>query len=103
MHVEVRDALADAIVDGDEASFRFHATLDGSSEQLNVRKQRLDQRSGQIAQSFEMAFGNQERMPGEYGTMIQKCERVFIFEDFVCLRIAAHDFAEETAFLELSG
>ena len=36
VHVQMRNALADLIVDGDERSLRLHRLLDGARQQLHV-------------------------------------------------------------------
>ena len=42
MHMEVRDALADAIVDGDEGAVRVQAQFDRAGQSLDVREQGTD-------------------------------------------------------------
>ena len=40
MDMQVRNALADAIIDGNEGAVGAHAFLDGASEQLHVGEER---------------------------------------------------------------
>ncbi len=42
MHVEVRDALADAVVDGDERAVRVQSRFDRAGQRLDVREQGTD-------------------------------------------------------------
>ena len=46
MHMEVRDALADAVVDGDERAVSFEAQFDRSGQRLDVRDRAVAVSSG---------------------------------------------------------
>ena len=56
--MEVRDALADDVVDGDEAAVCFHCCLHFSGEHLSVGEKRANQFGGEIRQSGIVRFGN---------------------------------------------
>src|SRR5580704_10937908 len=60
VHVEMRNALADAIVDRDKAALSLHALLDGACEQLHVREERAGQFPWKIRQRFIVRLGNQQ-------------------------------------------
>jgi hypothetical protein len=49
--MKMRHALADDVVDGDEAAFCFHYLLYFSGEHLSVSEKRADQGGGEIGQS----------------------------------------------------
>lgn len=59
MYVEVRDTLADAVVDADECSLRFHGVLDRARQKLSIRKERSHERAWKINQRFKVRSGNQ--------------------------------------------
>ena len=46
MHVEVRDALADAVVDGDERTVGVQAQFNRAGQYLDVREQETDKTPG---------------------------------------------------------
>ena len=100
VHVKMRNALADAIVKGHESTLGVHATLDSNGQYLNVGEEGRDQRGGQIGQSFEMIFRDEQTMPGEQRAVIEKRQGVLILEDFGSGSGTLNDFAEQAAFLE---
>ena len=63
--MQMRNTLADAIVDGDKRAFGVHAVLDGAREQLHVRKERSHEFQRQIRQRFVVGLGNEQRVPDE--------------------------------------
>ena len=65
VHMQMRNALADAIVDGDERSLGLHRLLDGAREQLHVGEERPHQLRRQIGQRFIVRLGNEQRVPDE--------------------------------------
>lgn len=94
MYVEVRDALAHAIIGRDERSLRVHRQLDCGGKRARIREQRLKHRIRQVGNCLEMSFGNHETMPGEQRPMIQKRNRVLIFKNSQAV-IILHNFAED--------
>lgn len=100
VHVKMRNALADAIVQGYERSVGLHATLDRYCEQLNIGEKRRDQSRRQITESFTMSFGDEQAMSGEQRAVIEKGQSVGVLKHAVGRRLAAHNSAEKTAFLE---
>ena len=61
MHVKMRNALADAIVDGHEGSLGFHALRDSAGEKLDIQKERADQRVGQVRKRLDVVLYDEER------------------------------------------
>ncbi len=58
--VQVRHALAHAIVDGDKGTVGAHARFDGARQALGGREQRLDLRRRQVGKRLIMRPGNQQ-------------------------------------------
>jgi hypothetical protein len=92
VHVEMRNALADAIVGADEGSLGVHGLLDSSGEHLHIGKNRVEERFGQVGEGFEMSLRNEKTVTGKEWAMIQKREGVFVLED-----TSTFDFAEENS------
>ena len=103
MDVEMRAALADAIIDGDESSLGVHPLHDGARKKLNIQKERADQFIGQVGERLEVILYDEEAMAGEKRPMIQKCERDIVFKNFVAGNAAADDIAERTVFFQLGN
>ena len=68
--VEVGDALADSVVDGDERAVRVHAQFDRSGQRLDVREQGTDQTPGQVIQGLVVLFGDEQAVAGEDWSMV---------------------------------
>jgi hypothetical protein len=100
VNVEMRDALADAIVDGHEGSFGVHPLHDGAGKKLDIQKERADQIIGQVRKRLKVALYDEEAMAGEKRAMIQKCERELVFKNFVAGNAAADDVAERAVLFE---
>jgi hypothetical protein len=58
MDVQVRDTLADAVVDGDEGTMGLQAMLDRSRQELGVGHQGCEQSRWQVEQRTVVSFGN---------------------------------------------
>ncbi len=56
MNMEVRNALADAIVGGDERAFGAHTKLDCRGKQAHIGKQWREERIRQIVDGLQMAL-----------------------------------------------
>src|SRR5580658_7150174 len=80
VHMQMRNALADTIVDGDERSFGRHSVLDGASEQLDVGKERSEQLFWQVGQRLKVRLGNQYGVADEERLIIQERDRQIIFK-----------------------
>ena len=103
VNMEMRNALAHAIVDGHEASLGVHALGDGAGKKLHVQKERTDQLSRQVRKRLEMALYDEEAMAGEKRPMIQKCEGELVFKNFVAGNAAADDIAERAVVFQLGN
>ena len=58
VNVQVRNALADAIVNSDERALSFQAQLDRLGQKLRILKKRFQQLFRQVRQSFVVLPGN---------------------------------------------
>ncbi len=94
MDVEVRDALANSIVDGHERTLGAKSSFHGMGEELAIREKRSQQIDGEIHESFVMSFGNQQRVTREEGAMIEKPKRHLVFKNAVVRSFAADDLAK---------
>ena len=72
MHVQVRHALAHAIVNGDEGAFGPHAPLDGARQQLDILEKWADQVGREILQCLIVRFRDEQRVAGEHVPIVQK-------------------------------
>ncbi len=70
--VQVGDALADAVIDGDEGSFGFEGALDGGFQFLHGLKQRAHLGGRQIRQGGDVCRRDQQNMAGEERTVIEE-------------------------------
>jgi len=81
VHVEVRHALADAVIDRDECALRSHAFFHRNGKQARVCRDLLQQRRGNLVQRFYMLLRYQEAVAGKERPVIQESQRKLIFED----------------------
>ena len=93
--VEVRDALADDVVDGDEGAVCLHCCLHFAGEHLSVGEKRADQGGGEIGQSGVMRFRNQQDVAGEKRADVEEGDGDFVFENNFGFHFARNDFAEK--------
>ena len=101
--MEMRDALADAVVDGHEAALGVHALSNGAGKELNIQKERADEFAGQVRDRLEMALYDEEAMAREKRAMVQKCERDLVFKNFVAGNAAADGIAERAVVFQLGN
>jgi hypothetical protein len=93
--MEMGDALADDVVDGDEGAVCFHCCLHFSSEHLSVGEKRADQGCGEIRQSGVVSSRNQQDVAGEKRANVEEGDRDFVFENDLGFQFARSDFAEK--------
>ncbi len=96
MNVEVGDALAHPVVDGDECPVRFHGELDARAEQLGVAPEVAEQIPGKIAESLEVGARYQKAVAREQWTVIEECDGVIVLEDHMRGNFVGGDAAEGT-------
>ncbi len=92
-------ALADDVVDSDEAAFCFHYLLHFSGEHLNVSEKRADHGGGEIRQSGVVRLRNQQDVAGEKRANVEESQGDFVFENNFGFHFARNDFAEEAGFV----
>src|SRR5437588_11321529 len=97
--VEVRHALTDAVMDGDERSFGAERELCGSSQELSVQEKRGNQRGWQIEQSLKMLARNQQTVAGEKWPVVKERQGRLVFENRAVRGLAAHDLAKRAVLL----
>src|SRR6266511_5933702 len=93
--VQMRNTLADVVVDGDQGAMSFQALLHSACQQLGVGEQRCDQSKRQIIQRLIVTFRDQQTMPWEKGPTIEKRQRYLVREDVIALLIATDDLAKD--------
>jgi hypothetical protein len=98
MDVQMWNALADAIVDGDEGTVGLQALLDRSRQELRVGHQGGEQSGWQVEQRAVVSFGNQEAVSWKEGPMIEKGQRHVVLEHCVAGDLAADDPTEGAGF-----
>lgn len=72
VHVEMRHALADAVVDGHEGTVGCKRGLDSTSQELGGGKERLYERGGEIRKGFDVVFRNEQGMARKDGPMVEE-------------------------------
>jgi hypothetical protein len=72
MDVQMRDALADTIVDSDEGAVGFQSAFDRSGQELGVGHQGCEQSGRHVKQRAIVSFGDQEAVPWKERSMIEK-------------------------------
>src|SRR5579859_5115486 len=100
MDVKMGNALADAIVGGDEDALGLHALLDGGGQHFYGGEKRSEQGIGQIVNRLQVAFGNDQAVSRKQRAMIQEGQRGFIFVDDVVSGWIAQNFAEQAIGVE---
>jgi hypothetical protein len=68
--VQVRDALADLVVDREEGAVRFHRLLDRARKQLQHTEVRREQIPREVGDGFDVLPGCNECVAVEDGTVI---------------------------------
>src|SRR5439155_11356863 len=94
--VEVRHALADAVVDGHEAAVRLHPVLHRRGQRAGPQEERTDARGREVAERLVMLLGHEQAMAGEDGAVIEERDALLVVEDDVAVP-AGHDGAERAA------
>jgi len=95
--MEVRHALADDVVHGDERPVRLHALLDRSGQPLGVAEQLADERTREVADRHVVVPRQEQRVAGEDGPGVEKAQGVGVLENDVCRSLAGDNVAEEAA------
>src|SRR5438270_309951 len=72
MEVQMRDALAYSIVDGEEGSLRSQCLFYCNGQQSCICRQLREQGGGQIYQAVEMLARNHKTVSRKHGTVIKK-------------------------------
>src|SRR3989442_6584571 len=93
----MRNALADAVIDRDEAAFRFERTFHGLLKLLGGTNQRGYLRHRQIRQCLNVARRNQENMAREHRAMVEEGQCGLTAPDNIRRDLTGRDIAKNTA------
>jgi hypothetical protein len=102
MDMEMGDALADAVVGGDECALRLHSQFDSSSKHFCIREKGRYERLRQILDGFKVIPGNKQAVSGKQGAMVQEGDGVYVLENTGAV-VISNNFTEGTIFVEWSG
>lgn len=80
VNVQMRNALAYAIVDGYERAFGFHPEFDGARQKLRILKERTGQLWRQVCQRLEVLSRNQQAVAREQRPVIEEGQREMVFK-----------------------
>ncbi len=94
MDVKVGDALADAVVDGYEGSFRGHPLLYSQREKAGISEEMTGEILREIPQGWQVRYRHQEGVAGEEGAMVEEGQRYTIGENDLGCRLSPDDCAE---------
>ena len=103
VHVQVRDALTDHVVVGDEGALAPESLGHRSHEPLNGGHQRRDRLRHQLVERHHVVSRHDERVTGEQRCVVEERHRVLILEHHVGAGITGHDPAEDAAVTARSG
>ncbi len=98
MQVQVRDRLADDIVDQDHRAVGFEAVLYRTLKSLCRQEELLHPVSGQIAQKPDMHSRDKQRMAVEERSVVKERNQALTLVNHRRLRVAP-DYSAEDAFL----
>jgi hypothetical protein len=93
--VQVRDALADAIVDGHEGAICPHALFHGASEELGVPEERGDLLGREIGEGWTMSSGHKQAMAGEERAVVKEGHARIVLQDKRSGALTAYNLAED--------
>jgi hypothetical protein len=94
MNVEVRDALADLVVDGDKGSRCLHRGAYGNRYRSDRLEQRPDRWTRQLFDRLMMEAGDDEHVPREERSVIEECDGGVVLGDDQRVSVAAGYLAE---------
>lgn len=95
VNMNVRYALADPIVDGEEGPLRFQALLDRQGEQSRICRHLRPYLGGNIDQRISVGARNEQDVAGEQRSIVEKCQRLFILKHNRGGNLAAGDLAKD--------
>lgn len=98
MDVQMRNALADLVVQGNEGPLGSHPGFDRERQLLSDGEQWLDQGVRKITQGLMVPFRYQQRVTGKEWPMVEEGHHVPVGEDDLGRCIAAGDLAEGAVF-----
>ncbi len=96
MHMKMRDALADTVVNCDKRSLRAKRFFHRDSEKAGVGEERLDPILGQIRQGFEVLFGRQQHVAREERPVVEERKTALVFKDDGSRYTPGDNTAEDT-------
>lgn len=96
MNVQVRHALANAVIHCHKCSFGAHPDFNCARKQLSVLKERTNERRWQVAKQFKMFLGHQQTVANKKRSVIKKGQRDFVFENHRGVELAKRNFAKQT-------
>ena len=94
--VKMRDALTDAVVDGDKCPFGPKSLFDSTRQQLCITKQWPEELCWQVTECGEVLFRNEQAMSWKNRAMVQKRQGDLILKHCGAGHFAANDTAEPT-------
>lgn len=95
MDVQMRNALADGVVHGDEAPLRSHGLGHRCRQPADPLEQRTDHLDRKIGERLDMRAGHQQHVSGEERSGVEESERDIVVPYDVRRRNAVDDLAED--------
>ena len=95
--MQVRDTLADTIVDGHKRAVGRQSFLDAPGYELHIRKKRRNDRRRQVAQRLVMLFWNKQAMPRKQRPVVQESKGHPVFKNDVAPDLSSHDLTKLAA------
>ena len=92
--MDAGDALADAVVDGDERPIGGFALFNGPFQQLHILEQWPDEGRGEVGQRLVMLLWHEQAVAGEKRPLVQKSQGEAVFKDQRGLFLTAEDATE---------
>ena len=92
--VEMRDTLADPIVDRDERTFRSQSPFQRTGKELGNGKERREPGLWEIKQRRTVLFGNDQTVSGKERAAVQKRQRLLVLEYNLTFALTVDDLTE---------
>ncbi len=94
--MQMRNALADPIVDGNERPLRPHSILHSPADQLHVAEEAVHAPRRQLGKGFTVIPRHDEDMPVKERPPVQEGSRNFVLEDHKSRFFTGYDPTEGT-------
>jgi hypothetical protein len=97
VHVQVRHALADAVVHRHERARRTEAALDRPGDPLHPGEQGAEQVGWHVGQRLVVVAGHHQRVPREQGPQVEEGQDDVVVEHHLARCVTSDDRTEDAS------